>query len=66
MLDIVANAPHAHALQRPLRMITGAAPRSPATIERLEELAGAPMRAYGLTEVYGPYTFIPSAVRHAG
>lgn len=56
VLSIVANAPQAHPLDRPVRMIAGGAPPSPAIIARLEAIGVDVMHAYGLTEVYGPYT----------
>ncbi|CAN5444300.1 AMP-binding protein [soil metagenome] len=56
VLSIVADAPQAHVLPGSLTMITGGAPPSPAMIEKLEALGISVTHAYGLTEVYGPYT----------
>ena len=56
VLSIVADAPQAHPLDRPLRMITGGAPPSPAMVSKVERLGISLTHVYGLTEVYGPYT----------
>ncbi|MDF1478594.1 AMP-binding protein [Leifsonia sp. H3M29-4] len=55
VLSIVADAPQAHPVEA-LSMMTGGAPPSPTTIEKLEALGASVTHAYGLTEVYGPYT----------
>lgn len=55
VLSIVADAPQAHRVPS-LTMVTGGAPPSPAMIEKLERLGISVTHAYGLTEVYGPYT----------
>lgn len=56
VLSTVANASRAHQLSHPLRMISGAAPPSPAMIAALEKLGIQYTHAYGLTESYGPFT----------
>ncbi len=56
VLTTIASAERAHPFDRPIRMITGGAPPSPAMIARLEALGGSLTHAYGLTEVYGPFT----------
>lgn len=56
VLSTVADSARAHELEIPLRMISGAAPPSPAMIARLEELGIRYVHAYGLTESYGPFT----------
>lgn len=56
VLTTIANAPQAHPVDRPLSIITGGAPPSPTIIARLESLGITVVHAYGLTEVYGPFT----------
>ncbi|TFD77550.1 acyl-CoA synthetase [Cryobacterium psychrophilum] len=53
---IIANAPQAHEVQRPLSITTAGAPPSPTVIEQLDTLGVNVVHVYGLTEVYGPYT----------
>ena len=54
--SIIADAPRAHAVDRPLRITTAGAPPSPAIIAKLQNLGIDVVHVYGLTEVYGPYT----------
>lgn len=56
VLATLAGATEARKLDRPLTVTTGGAPPSPSIIGRLEELGITVVHAYGLTEVYGPYT----------
>ncbi|WP_262927633.1 AMP-binding protein [Microbacterium sp. NIBRBAC000506063] len=56
VLSVIADAPQSHPLDQPLTMITGGAPPSPTIIARLESIGVKVTHAYGLTEVYGPYT----------
>lgn len=56
VLSTITEAPQAHPLAGRLRITTGGAPPSPAIIRTLEELGASVVHAYGLTEVYGPYT----------
>ena len=53
---IIASAPEAHFLERPLRITTAGAPPSPTIISQLESLGITVVHVYGLTEVYGPFT----------
>nr|WP_280679873.1 AMP-binding protein [Cryobacterium sp. CG_9.6] len=53
---IIANAPQAHLVERPLSITTAGAPPSPTVIEQLDTLGINVVHVYGLTEVYGPYT----------
>ncbi|HEX5131815.1 MAG TPA: AMP-binding protein [Candidatus Krumholzibacteria bacterium] len=55
VLLMLANAPEAHALERPVRAVTGGAPPSPTLIARLHELGFELDHTYGLTETYGPF-----------
>lgn len=56
VLTTITEAPQAHRLANHLRITTGGAPPSPAIIRKLEDLGASVVHAYGLTEVYGPYT----------
>lgn len=56
VLATLAGAPQARPVDRPLRVTTGGAPPSPSIIGRLEGLGMTVVHAYGLTEVYGPFT----------
>jgi fatty-acyl-CoA synthase len=56
VLSTVVGADRARRLDHPLRMISGAAPPSPAMIAALEALGVRYVHAYGLTESYGPFT----------
>ena len=53
---VIAGAPEAHFLERPLRITTAGAPPSPTIIGELEGLGITVVHVYGLTEVYGPFT----------
>ncbi|GAA1594955.1 AMP-binding protein [Actinomadura kijaniata] len=55
VLRAIADASRAHRLDRPLVITTAAAPPSPTTMARLEELGARIVHVYGLTETYGPY-----------
>ena len=65
VLAILADAPQAHPLPSPIRMIAGGAPPAPALIARLKTIGVDVMHAYGLTEVYGPYTICEPQVSWA-
>ncbi|MBC7442710.1 MAG: AMP-binding protein [Ramlibacter sp.] len=54
--SLIANAPQAHRVKRPLSITTAGAPPAPSVIEQLEKLGVKVVHVYGLTEVYGPYT----------
>ncbi len=58
VLIALANDPAAHSakLQRPLTVVTAAAPPSPTIIGQMEALGARIIHVYGLTETYGPYT----------
>jgi acyl-CoA synthetase (AMP-forming)/AMP-acid ligase II len=56
VLSTITEAPQAHVVSHGLKITTGGAPPSPAIIRKLEELGTSVVHAYGLTEVYGPYT----------
>ena len=56
VLVTIANAPQAHRLERELVVTTAGAPPSPTVIARMRKLGARIVNAYGLTEVYGPYT----------
>lgn len=43
-------------LERPLRVVTAAAPPSPTVIQAMEELGARITHVYGLTETYGPHS----------
>ena len=55
VLIMLAAAPEAHRLTRPVRAIIGGAPPSPTLIARLHELNFELDHTYGLTETYGPF-----------
>ena len=55
VLILLAAAPEAHRLARPVRAIIGGAPPAPALIARLRELNFTLDHTYGLTETYGPF-----------
>ena len=55
----VAGHPSAHRLERPVTVLTAAAPPSPTLLARLEELNFRVVHVYGLTETYGPITVSP-------
>jgi fatty-acyl-CoA synthase len=56
VLVMMANAPQARTLDRPLVVTTAGAPPSPAIIEAMERLGAQVVHVYGLTETYGPHT----------
>jgi len=56
VLRMIADAPQAHRLPRPLTITTAAAPPTPTIIARMEELGARIVHVYGLTETYGPYS----------
>jgi fatty-acyl-CoA synthase len=56
VLRMIADAPQAHPLERPLVITTAAAPPTPTIIARMEELGARIVHVYGLTETYGPYS----------
>ncbi len=43
-------------LERPLRIVTAAAPPSPTVLQAVEELGAQITHVYGLTETYGPHS----------
>ncbi|MGB4135344.1 MAG: AMP-binding protein, partial [Microbacterium sp.] len=55
VLDTIAAA-HPEPFAQPIRMIVGGAPPSPALLARIEALGATVTHAYGMTEVYGPFT----------
>jgi fatty-acyl-CoA synthase len=55
----VAGHPSAHRLERPVTVLSAAAPPSPTLFSRLEELNFRIVHVYGLTETYGPITVSP-------
>ena len=56
VLSLLVNSEHAHALERPLTVVTAAAPPSPTILAQTEALGARVVHVYGLTETYGPYT----------
>ncbi len=56
VLSTLASAPEAHALDRPLTVVTAAAPPSPAIISTIRRIGATLVHVYGLTETYGPYS----------
>ena len=56
VLSGLVNAPQAGPLDRPLCVMTAAAPPNPTVLERMEALGARIIHVYGLTETYGPYT----------
>jgi fatty-acyl-CoA synthase len=56
VLSLLVNAERAHPLERPLTVITAAAPPSPTILAQTEALGARVLHVYGLTETYGPYT----------
>ncbi len=56
VLSLLVNAERAHPLERPLTVITAAAPPSPTILAQTEALGARVVHVYGLTETYGPYT----------
>ncbi|SPT50153.1 AMP-binding protein [Actinomadura madurae] len=55
VLTTLATAAEAHALDRPLTVVTAGAPPSPTTIGRIQDIGADVVHVYGLTETYGPY-----------
>jgi fatty-acyl-CoA synthase len=53
---IIANHPAAHRLARPVTLMVGGAPPSPALLAQLRVLNFRPVQVYGLTETYAPIT----------
>ena len=56
VLVMLANAPEAHRLVKPVRLLVAGAPPSPTIIATMEELNFELEHVYGLTETYGPFT----------
>jgi fatty-acyl-CoA synthase len=56
VLSGLINSPEARPLERPLCVMTAAAPPNPVVLERIEELGARVIHVYGLTETYGPHT----------
>lgn len=58
VLIMLLNHPAIKALrlERPLRIVTAAAPPSPTVIQAVEEMGAQITHVYGLTETYGPHT----------
>ena len=56
VLTMLAAAPSAARLDRPVRLFTAGAPPSPTLIGRMAALNFDLDHVYGLTEVYGPFT----------
>jgi fatty-acyl-CoA synthase len=55
----VAGHPAAHRLERPVTVLSAAAPPSPTLFAQLEALNFRIVHVYGLTETYGPITVSP-------
>ena len=53
---LIANHPAAHRLARPVTVMVGGAPPSPALLAQLRVLNVQPIQVYGLTETYAPIT----------
>jgi fatty-acyl-CoA synthase len=60
VLIMLTSDPHAHRLEKVVRVCTGGAPPSPTLLSRMEELNFETVHLYGLTESYGPVTVNPS------
>jgi fatty-acyl-CoA synthase len=56
VLSLLVNSARAHPLERPLTVMTAAAPPSPTILAQTEALGARVIHVYGLTETYGPYT----------
>ena len=56
VLSMLVNSDRAHPLERPLTVVTAAAPPSPTILAQTEALGARVLHVYGLTETYGPYT----------
>ena len=56
VLTMLVNAPEAHRLKNPVRLLVAAAPPSPTIIQQVGELGFELEHVYGLTETYGPIT----------
>ncbi|MGH9092665.1 MAG: AMP-binding protein, partial [Acidimicrobiales bacterium] len=54
VLSMVARAPEARPVDRPVRVLTGGSPPTPAIIRRMGELGISVLHLYGLTETFGP------------
>lgn len=54
VLAMVADAPEARPVSRPLRVLTGGAPPTPALLRKLDHLGISVTHLYGLTETFGP------------
>lgn len=54
VLSMVANAPEAAPVDRPVRILTGGSPPTPAIIRRMSQLGMSVLHLYGLTETFGP------------
>ncbi|QRP49122.1 AMP-binding protein [Amycolatopsis sp. FDAARGOS 1241] len=54
VLSMLAYAPEAAPVEKPVRVATGGAPPSPAILRRMRELGFDVTHLYGLTETYGP------------
>ena len=59
VLTMLVNDPAAARLERPVRLLTAAAPPSPTVIGQMAELNFHLEHVYGLTETYGPITMCP-------
>jgi fatty-acyl-CoA synthase len=56
VLIMLVNDPAAARLERPVRLLTAAAPPSPTIIRQMADLNFHLDHVYGLTETYGPFT----------
>jgi fatty-acyl-CoA synthase len=54
VLSMLANAPEARPVDRPIRVFTGGSPPTPSIIRQMEQLGISVVHLYGLTETFGP------------
>ncbi len=66
VLSGLVDSAQAAPLERPLCVMTAAAPPNPVVLERMEDLGARIVHVYGLTETYGPYTVCQPQVDWAG
>jgi fatty-acyl-CoA synthase len=56
VLSVLVNDERAHPLERPVTVMTAAAPPNPTILAQTEALGARVIHVYGLTETYGPHT----------